>query len=130
MPPASLSTLAVMNPGPTTAKNSRIRVFQRLRNLMSTFRRHNLEQSNSQRRHRINVRRDSGQTKSACEEHSCISGDNWRVTRASAKKRLHASGERVPGRGVADRQADLLNKDQEGARPKRRPMNFARGPQI
>src|SRR6516225_259258 len=28
MPPASLSTFAVMNPGPTTAKISRIRVFQ------------------------------------------------------------------------------------------------------
>src|SRR5579864_5792626 len=40
MPPASLSTLAVMKPGPTTAKNSRMRVFQRLRNLMRAFRRH------------------------------------------------------------------------------------------
>src|SRR5579862_2853130 len=65
MPPASLSTLAVINPGPTTAKNSRIRVFQLLRNLMGTFRRHNLKGLNSQRRHRINARRDSGQTKSA-----------------------------------------------------------------
>src|ERR1700690_2369009 len=34
MPPASLSTFAVMNPGPTTAKNSRIWNFQRLRNFM------------------------------------------------------------------------------------------------
>src|SRR5262245_61350227 len=34
MPPASLSTFAVMKPGPTTAKNSRIRFFQRLRNLI------------------------------------------------------------------------------------------------
>src|SRR6266480_5639249 len=40
MPPASLSTFAVMNPGPTTAKNSRIRVFQRLRNLMGTVHKH------------------------------------------------------------------------------------------
>src|SRR5215472_12811829 len=34
MPLASLSTLAVMKPGPTTAKNNRIRVFQRLRKFM------------------------------------------------------------------------------------------------
>src|SRR6266478_2643656 len=32
MPPASLSTFAVMKPGPTTAKSSRIRTFQFLRN--------------------------------------------------------------------------------------------------
>jgi hypothetical protein len=29
-----------MKPGPTTAKNSRIRVFQRLRNFMGTNHRH------------------------------------------------------------------------------------------
>src|SRR5437879_13006004 len=40
MQPASLSTFAVMNPGPTTAKNSRIRVFQRLRNLMGAVQKH------------------------------------------------------------------------------------------
>src|SRR5258705_7558494 len=34
MPPASLSTFAVIKPGPTTEKNSRIWVFQRLRNCM------------------------------------------------------------------------------------------------
>src|SRR5664279_6530748 len=34
MPPASLSTLAVIKPGPTTAKNSRIRTFQLFRNFM------------------------------------------------------------------------------------------------
>ncbi len=38
MPPASLSTFAVMIPGPTTAKNSRIRIFQRFRNLIGTVR--------------------------------------------------------------------------------------------
>src|ERR1700678_1303964 len=40
MPPASLSTFAVIIPGPTTAKNSRVRPFQRLPNFMRTFRRH------------------------------------------------------------------------------------------
>src|SRR3954469_16529517 len=34
MPLASLSTLAVMKPGPTTAKNKSIRVLQRRKNLM------------------------------------------------------------------------------------------------
>ena len=34
MPLASLSTLAVMKPGPTTAKNRSIRVLQRRKNLM------------------------------------------------------------------------------------------------
>src|SRR6266481_1764504 len=34
MPPASLSTFAVINPGPTTAKMSRIRVFQLLSHLI------------------------------------------------------------------------------------------------
>src|SRR5271157_5261907 len=34
MPLASLSTFAVMKPGPTTAKNSTIWIFQRLRNRM------------------------------------------------------------------------------------------------
>src|SRR5579864_4791106 len=66
MPPASLSTFAVMNPGPTTAKNSRIRVFQLLKNLMRTFRRHrDGAVSGYQRRHRINAGSESGQTKSA-----------------------------------------------------------------
>src|SRR5438874_1999433 len=50
MPLASLSTFAVMNPGPTTAKNSRIRVFQRLRNLIGAVHR-----STHQRPLRINV---------------------------------------------------------------------------
>src|ERR1035441_1207946 len=36
MPLASLSTFAVMKPGPTTAKKSRIRNFQLLRNFMRT----------------------------------------------------------------------------------------------
>src|SRR4051812_43524365 len=68
MPPASLSTFAVMNPGPTTAKNSRIRIFQRLRNLMRPFRRHRDGAACSyQRRHRINAGRKNGQTKSAKE---------------------------------------------------------------
>ena len=43
MPPASLSTFAVINPGPTTAKKSRIRIFQRLKKFMRTFRRHKNE---------------------------------------------------------------------------------------
>src|SRR5712692_2254014 len=43
MPLASLSTFAVMNPGPTTAKKIRIRVFQRLRNLIGTVRGHKRE---------------------------------------------------------------------------------------
>src|SRR5215475_13972465 len=51
MPPASLSTFAVINPGPTTARNSRIRVFQRLRNLMVTFHKH----GSNQRPDRINA---------------------------------------------------------------------------
>lgn len=53
MPPASLSTFAVMKPGPTTARNSRIRVFQRLKNLMGTFHRH----GSNQRPDRINADR-------------------------------------------------------------------------
>src|ERR1022692_5194708 len=40
MPPASLSTLAVMIPGPTTARNSRVRPLQRFRSFMRAFRRH------------------------------------------------------------------------------------------
>jgi hypothetical protein len=35
MPLASLSTFAVMKPGPTTAKNSSIRIFQLLSNLIT-----------------------------------------------------------------------------------------------
>src|SRR6478752_2214525 len=34
MPPASLSTFAVMNPGPTTAKKINSRIFQRFRKVM------------------------------------------------------------------------------------------------
>src|ERR1700733_7379050 len=40
MPPASLSTLAVMIPGPTTARNSRVRPLQRFRSFMRVFQRH------------------------------------------------------------------------------------------
>jgi hypothetical protein len=62
MPPASLSTLAVMNPGPTTAKNSTIWVFQRLRNFISgAFR----IATAVKRRFRINARRESEQVESA-----------------------------------------------------------------
>src|ERR1700722_2996479 len=65
MPPASLSTFAVMNPGPTTAKNSRIRIFQLFRNFMRTFHGH-MDGANSRdkRRNRINVRSEFGQRKS------------------------------------------------------------------
>src|SRR3954451_1942707 len=48
MSPASLSTFAVINPGPTTAKKSRIRVFQRLMKLIGTFRRHRDETNQMQ----------------------------------------------------------------------------------
>jgi hypothetical protein len=41
----------VINPGPTTARNSRIWVFQRLRNFMGTFHKH----GRNQRPDRINV---------------------------------------------------------------------------
>src|SRR5438045_9599579 len=40
MPPASLSTFAVIIPGPTTARTRSARVFQRLRNFIGTFRTH------------------------------------------------------------------------------------------
>src|SRR5215469_7510666 len=65
MPPASLSTFAVMNPGPTTARNSRIRVFQSLRNLMRTFRSHKMKAIYPQRPDRINALTEFGQTNSA-----------------------------------------------------------------
>src|ERR1700730_7322354 len=82
MPPASLSTFAVMNPGPTTAKKSRIRIFQRLKKFMCTFRRHKdetqtrglkqrpifalmRERAGTQSRTRINAPHNSEQTKSA-----------------------------------------------------------------
>src|SRR4029077_13401522 len=85
MPPASLSTFAVMNPGPTTAKKSRNRIFQRLEKFMRTFRRHKMkhnrehqsgmlnqrpifvlvsERAGTQSRTRINAAHDSEQTKS------------------------------------------------------------------
>src|ERR1700716_265640 len=85
MPPASLSTFAVINPGPTTAKKSRIRIFQCLKKFMRTFRRHKDEtqpqtptrdakrtphlcayegRAGTQSRTRINAPHDSEQTKS------------------------------------------------------------------
>src|ERR1700722_13286255 len=65
MPPASLSTFAVMNPGPTTARKSRIRVFERLKNVMGNLRAHmDGTDSGYKRRHRINAVRESGQRKS------------------------------------------------------------------
>src|ERR1700730_16594337 len=85
MPPASLSTFAVINPGPTTAKKSRIRIFQRLKKFMRTCRRHKdetqpqtatrmlkerpisvlmKERAGTQSRTRINAHHDSEQTKS------------------------------------------------------------------
>src|SRR4029077_11068893 len=81
MPPASLSTFAVMNPGPTTAKKSRIRIFQRLKKFMCTFHGHKDETQTRelterpifvlirgpalQSRTRINAPHTSEQTKSA-----------------------------------------------------------------
>src|ERR1700719_1854382 len=82
MPPASLSTFAVMNPGPTTAKKSRIRIFQRLKKFMCTFHGHKdetqtreleqrpifvlmREKAGTQSRTRINAPHASEQTKSA-----------------------------------------------------------------
>src|SRR5271154_5356425 len=50
MPPASLSTFAVMKPGPTTAKNTRSRTFQLLRNLMRTGHKRNQISENSRTR--------------------------------------------------------------------------------
>src|SRR5689334_12689507 len=58
MPLASLSTLAVMNPGPTTAKNSKNRIFQRFRNLMV-----GTQKDRHQRPNRIYAERKSEQAK-------------------------------------------------------------------
>src|SRR5208282_2585498 len=55
MPLASLSTFAVMKPGPTTAKNSRSRNFQDLRNFMRTG--HRMVQIDENRTIRINAER-------------------------------------------------------------------------
>src|SRR5947209_11774813 len=66
MPPASLSTFAVMNPGPTTAKNSRIRLFQRLRKLMRAVHEHkgwNLRQTQTTQQNKRSANYE--QTKSA-----------------------------------------------------------------
>src|SRR5215472_17068607 len=69
MPPASLSTFAVMNPGPTTAKNSTIRVFQRLQNFfMRILRRHKVKRFGHERRHRINADWEFSQMKSGSDE--------------------------------------------------------------
>lgn len=43
---------------------------------------------------------------------------------------LGPGGEGVPGDGMADGLADLLDEDEEDAGPERRAMNFSRGPQI
>src|SRR5271157_2001410 len=43
---------------------------------------------------------------------------------------LGPGGESVPGGGLADGEADLLYKDEEGAGPERGAVNFARRPQI
>src|SRR5271154_3175108 len=61
MPLASLSTLAVMKPGPTTAKNSTNRAFQLFRNFMGTVRRHRALRL--RRCNRINGVQDSEQEK-------------------------------------------------------------------
>src|SRR5256885_8451078 len=65
MPPASLSTFAVIKPGPTTARINRIRVFERFRNFMGNLRRH-MDGADHRRigRHRINAVRESDQRKS------------------------------------------------------------------
>src|ERR1700689_2966636 len=76
MPPASLSTLAVMIPGPTTARNSRVRPFQRFRSLMRAFHKHIAEdrvsrslrfraKSRTRSRTRINAGMEFRQRKSA-----------------------------------------------------------------
>src|ERR1700722_15886759 len=68
MPPASLSTFAVIKPGPTTAKKSRIRIFQRLKYFMRRFHRHmGGTKARAKRRDRINGVRESGQRKSGGE---------------------------------------------------------------
>src|SRR5580698_7545619 len=61
MPLASLSTLAVIKPGPTTAKNSMNRAFQLFRNFMGTVRRHRALRL--RRCNRINGVQDSEQEK-------------------------------------------------------------------
>src|SRR5882762_11995265 len=75
MPPASLSTFAVMNPGPTTARNNRIRVFQLLKNFMRAFHRH--MDGTGEGRIRINADVEYGQIKSGAgtnEGSSCSAG--------------------------------------------------------
>src|SRR5947207_14663777 len=69
MPLASLSTFAVMKPGPTTAKNSRKRVFQRLSNFMGRHK--------HQRRLRINA---DGKTEQGQTAHGLVGRVNRRTT--------------------------------------------------
>src|ERR1700730_77899 len=110
MPPASLLTFAVINPGPTTAKKSRIRIFQRLKKFMRTFRRHKdetqprtatrnvkkrpifvliSERAGTQSRTRINAPYDSEQTKSV-------------KTSTERKSRLEAFAQLEAGDGSPD----------------------------
>src|SRR5208282_5126835 len=98
MPPASLSTLAVIIPGPTTARNSRVRPFQRFRSLMRAFHKHIAEdecptgcvlaKSGTRSRTRINALTDFEQRKSA-----------GRVNKRAKAEFLSGLGERKAFRG-------------------------------
>src|ERR1700683_302594 len=73
MPPADLSTLAVMIPGPTTARNSRVRPLNRFRNLMRAFREHIAEEDERSTR--------------------CVAGKEWNE-KAHSDKRTCGSEQR------------------------------------
>jgi hypothetical protein len=52
------------------------------------------------------------------------------LERSSTRQGLDPAGKLVPYDGLADRYPDLLDEDQEGARPERRTVNLAGGPEV